>query len=144
MARRIIPDVVRNQRLVSLAPSNNVREAARFMQHRNVGAVLVMEGDRLVGIFTERDMVGRVVADGLDPDITPLSQVMTANPVTVPPGELAPNALRMMDERGFRHLPVVDQGRVVGIVSRRDFNGMEKAQDEAAQRADDRHITAIR
>lgn len=144
MARRIIPDVVRNQRLVTLAPSNNVREAARFMQYRNVGAVLVMEGEKLVGIFTERDMVGRVVADGLDPDVTPLSQVMTANPMTVSPGELAPVALRMMDDRGFRHLPVVDNGRVVGIVSRRDFSGIEKAQDEAAQMPGDRRVTAIR
>lgn len=144
MARRIIPDVVRNQRLVALAPSNHVREAARFMQHRNVGAVLVMEGDKLVGIFTERDMVGRVVADGLDPDITPLSQVMTANPVTVAPNELAPVALRLMDDKGFRHLPVVDNGHVVGIVSRRDFSGIEKAQEEAAQLPDERRITAIR
>lgn len=144
MARRIIPDVVRNQRLVTLAPANSVREAARFMQHRNVGAVLVMEGEKLVGIFTERDMVGRVVADGLDPDITPLGQVMTANPVTVLPGELAPVALRLMDDRGFRHLPVVDQGRVVGIVSRRDFSGLEKAQEEAAQLPDERKVTALR
>jgi len=144
MARRIIPDVVRNQRLVALAPSNNVREAARFMQHRNVGAVLVMDGEKLCGIFTERDMVGRVVADGLDPDITPLSQVMTANPVTVSPNELAPAALRMMDDKGFRHLPVVENGRVVGIVSRRDFSGVEKAEEEAAQMPDDRRVTAIR
>lgn len=144
MARRIIPDVVRNQRLVALAPTNSVREAARFMQHRNVGAVLIMEGDLLVGIFTERDMVGRVVADGLDPDLTPLGQVMTANPTTVPPTELAPAALRLMDDRGFRHLPVVDQGRVVGIVSRRDFTGLEKAQEEAAPRPDERKVTALR
>jgi CBS domain-containing protein len=128
--RRIVPDVVCDQTLVALTGNDHVRDAARLMKHRKVGSVLVMNGDELEGIFTERDMVYRVIADGLDPDMTLLSKVMTANPDTVDAGATALDALRLMNERGYRHLPVMDAGRVVGIVSRRDFYGEEKAEEE--------------
>ncbi|MBM3502580.1 MAG: CBS domain-containing protein [Alphaproteobacteria bacterium] len=128
MSRRIVPDVVRNQKIVSLSPADFVRDAARMMRHRHVGSVLVMEGDRLVGIFTERDIVYRVVSEGRDPDLTPLAQVMTKDPDAIEDKATALEALRRMHERGYRHLPVVDgRGRVVGIVSQRDFFGEEKA-----------------
>ncbi len=129
--RKIVPDVVCDQTLVALTGNDHVRDAARLMKHRKVGSVLVMDGDMLEGIFTERDMVYRVIADGLDPDMTPLSQVMTADPDTIDARATALEALRMMNERGYRHLPVVEEGRVVGIVSRRDFYGEEKAEEEA-------------
>jgi CBS domain-containing protein len=128
MQRKIIPDVVQGQELLTLSESRTVREAARCMCDRRVGSVLVTRKDRLVGIFTERDVVSRVVAPGRDPDKTPLAQVMTQNPDTVVPRTTAIEALRRMQDGGFRHLPVVDQGRLVGIVSRRDFYGEEKAQ----------------
>jgi CBS domain-containing protein len=121
MARRIIPDVVHDQELVQLAPGATVREAARRMAERRVGAALVSEGGRLLGIFTERDLLIRVVARDLDPSATKLADVMTRDPATVGPGQRAVDALHLMHEGGFRHLPVVEAGRVRGIVSLRDF-----------------------
>ena len=134
MQRKIIPDVVGDQRIVSLPPTASVRDAARAMEQRNIGSVLVVADRALVGIFTERDVVCRVVAPGLDPDETSLADVMTAKPDTIAPHQTAIEALRMMQFGGYRHLPVVDEGRIVGVVSRRDFVGVEKARldDETA------------
>jgi CBS domain-containing protein len=126
--RRIVPDVVSNQQLLQLPPTATVRGAARAMCDRHVGAVLVTMDGQLEGIFTERDMVNRVVAEGRDPDHTTLAEVMTAAPDTIAPGATAIEALRRMDDGGYRHLPIVDRGRLVGIVSRRDFHGEEKAR----------------
>ena len=131
--RRLVRDVLSNQTLVALTGEDHVRDAARLMKHRRVGSVLVMNKDVLEGIFTERDMVNRVVADGLDPDMTPLSKVMTANPDTVGASASALDALKAMNDRSYRHLPVVDEGRIVGVVSTRDFYGEEKAQEERRQ-----------
>jgi CBS domain-containing protein len=128
MNRKIIPEVVHDQTLLHLPATATVREAAREMRTRRVGAVLVAAGDRLEGIITERDMVNRVVAEGLDPDGTKLAEVMTRNPDTVGPNDTALVALRRMQDGGYRHLPVVDNGHLVGIVSRRDFDGDEKAR----------------
>jgi CBS domain-containing protein len=134
MHRKVIPDVVRDQKLVHLTGEASVREAARLMRKCNVGSVLIMEQGRLQGIFTERDTVHRVVAEGRDPDKTVLREVMTSKPDTVAPGTTALDALRLMHDGGYRHLPVVAEGRVVGLVSRRDFLGAEKArlEDETA------------
>jgi len=126
--RRVVPDVVGNQRLLELSPMATVRSAARAMRERHVGAVLVTTDGRLEGIFTERDMVNRVVADGRDPDQTTLADVMTANPDAIAPTTTAIEALRLMNDGGYRHLPIVERGRVIGIVSRRDFHGDEKAR----------------
>ena len=126
--RRVVPDIVRNQHLLQLPPDATVRNAALAMRERHVGAVLVTTDGRLAGIFTERDMVNRVVADGRDPDHTTLAEVMTADPDTITPSTTAIEALRRMDDGGYRHLPIVERGRLVGIVSRRDFHGDEKAR----------------
>jgi CBS domain-containing protein len=126
--RRVVPDVVSDQQLLELPPTATVRSAARAMRERHVGAVLVATDGHLAGIFTERDMVNRVVADGRDPDQTRLADVMTANPDTIAPATTAIEALRLMNDGGYRHLPIVERGRVVGIVSRRDFHGDEKAR----------------
>jgi CBS domain-containing protein len=126
--RRVVPDVVSNQQLLELPPTATVRNAALAMRERHVGAVLVTTDGHLNGIFTERDMVNRVVAEGRDPDQTTLADVMTANPDTIAPTTTAIDALRLMNDGGYRHLPIVEQGRVVGIVSRRDFHGDEKAR----------------
>ena len=142
--RRLVPDVVSDQTLVALTAEDHVRDAARLMKHRRVGSVLVMNGDDLEGIFTERDMVYRVVAEGLDPDMTPLSQVMTENPDTIDASATALDALKAMNERGYRHLPVMDEGRVVGVVSTRDFYGEEKAEEESRQAASDGRVTQLR
>ena len=96
------------------------------MRDRRVGAVLVTEDDqRLVGIFTGRDAVHRVLAEGKSAARTQVSEVMTRYPATMPPGKTAIDALRLMEDGRYRHLPIVDDGKVVGIVSRFDFSGLE-------------------
>ena len=97
------------------------------MRDRRVGAVLVTEGDqRLLGIFTGRDAVHRVLAEGKSAARTKLAEVMmTRDPDTMPPGKTAIEALRLMEDARYRHVPIVDGGRVVGIVSRFDFSGIE-------------------
>ena len=89
------------------------------MKEGKVGALLVVEKGVLIGIFTERDAVFRVMADGLDPDSTLLRDVMTPDPTTVAPDETFGYALLLMHENGFRHVPVVENGRPVGVVSAR-------------------------
>ena len=123
---RKMSDIVRNQDPVTLPPSATVKEACRRMRERRVGAVLVTEGDRrLVGIFTGRDAVHRVLAEGKSAARTTLGEVMTRDPNTMPPGNIAIEALRLMEDGRYRHLPIVDDGRVVGVVSRFDFSGLE-------------------
>ena len=129
MSERHMLDIVRDQRPLTLSPTATVKEACKRMAERRVGAVLVTEGaNRLVGIFTGRDAVCRVLAEGKSAARTHLAEVMTADPVTMPPGKTAIEALRMMQDCGFRHIPVIENGGVVGIVSRGDFRGMEQAR----------------
>jgi CBS domain-containing protein len=94
-----------------------VSQAAQEMNRRKVGSVLVMEGGQLLGIFTERDVLWRVVAAGLDPKTTPLSQVMTRHPITVGPDTPIQSVMDVFTEKRFRHLPVVDDGRLLGVIS---------------------------
>lgn len=121
MKRKIVPDIVDQQELWTITPQTTVREAARMMAQRRIGATMVLSEGRLVGIFSERDLTHRVVAQGLDPDTTRVAGVMTANPVTIGPGDHANDALDLMRTHGFRHLPVVEGGRPVGMVSVRDL-----------------------
>jgi CBS domain-containing protein len=102
---------------VSVSPLVTVSQAAQEMNRRKVGSVLVMEGGQLLGIFTERDVLWRVVAAGLDPKTTPLSQVMTRNPITVGPETPIQSVMDVFTEKRFRHLPVVDDGRLLGVIS---------------------------
>jgi CBS domain-containing protein len=114
-----VGSVIEPRKLVVAAPDSSVSEAACLMQRGNVGAVLVVENERLVGIFTERDVLFRVVAKDLDPKQTPLSAVMTSHPLTVTPDETFGYALILMHANGFRHLPVIEGNRPVGVVSAR-------------------------
>lgn len=114
-----IKSVLEPRKLVVAAPHTTVTEAARLMKEGKVGAVLVVEEGRLVGIFTERDALFRVIAPGLDPAKTELRGVMTRDPTTVAPDETFGYALLLMHEKGFRHTPVVENGRPVGVVSAR-------------------------
>jgi len=122
---RQISEIVRHQNPVTLPPNSNVQKACACMRDSRVGAILITENDALVGIFTARDTVGRVVAPGLDPANTPLSEVMTKNPDTMPSGRPVIEALRMMQDGGYRHVPVVEDGKVLGVVSKGDFSGRE-------------------
>jgi CBS domain-containing protein len=114
-----IRSVLEPRKLVVATPQTRVTEAARLMRNSNVGAVLVVEQEKLVGIFTERDAVYRVMASGLDPEATPLGAVMTREPKTVAPEEPFGAALLLMHEHGFRHAPVIEDGRPIGVVSAR-------------------------
>lgn len=121
MPQRPIREVLKDQKIVTTVAKTNVREAARMMKKANVGAVMVVDADgHLAGIFTERDAVFRLIAEGRDPAHTHLADVMTAHPQTVSPDRPFHYALMMMFENGFRHVPVVENGRPVGMVSARD------------------------
>lgn len=138
--QRTVADMIGRGRIVQLPGTASVREASFLMARERVGAVLVTGTDgRLDGIFTERDALNRLLAKHLDADSTSLHEVMTASPTTVSPDSLAIDALRLMREGGFRHLPVVargvahgraQEGRVVGVISLRDFVGAELAAIE--------------
>lgn len=125
MAERTIRDIIEGQTLLTAPGSMTVAEAARQMKQRNVGAMMVVESGRLVGVFTERDGLFRVVATGLDSTSTPLSMVMTQNPKSISPDQPFEHALAMMHEGRFRHLPVTENGRPVGMISVRDALGSE-------------------
>jgi CBS domain-containing protein len=106
--------------LFSIEPATTVAEAATVMGERRIGSALVMEGDRLLGIFTERDIV-RALGQHFDAAGHAVSEWMTADPTTVPPATAAQEALRTMLDRGFRHLPVTEGDQVIGVVSMRDL-----------------------
>lgn len=106
--------------MLTAPPETTVSEAAKLMADRNVGAVMVVEQDRLIGIFTERDAVFRVIAQGRNTQTTTLGEVMTTAPKTVDPDKTFGFALLMMHENGFRHAPVIENGKPVGIVSARN------------------------
>lgn len=114
-----VQSVIEPRKLVVAEPRTSVDEAARLMRENAVGAVLVVDEGRLVGIFTERDAVYRVMAAGGEPAATPIGEVMTRDPMTVAPDETFGYALLLMHEHGFRHAPVVEDGRPVGVVSAR-------------------------
>jgi CBS domain-containing protein len=119
--------IVRHQDPLMLPPGTSVMEAARQMHARRVRAVLVIEGNaNLVGIFTERDAISRVLATGRDPVTTTLADVMTNNPETITPEHTAADVLLLMKELRVRHLPVVDAGKTVGIVVRNDFPELDR------------------
>jgi CBS domain-containing protein len=140
MKRRIVPDIVDQQELWTITPQTTVREAARLMTQRRIGAAMVLSEGRLVGIFSERDLTHRVVAPGLDPDVTLVGQVMSSNPVTIGPRDSATEALELMRTHNFRHLPVVDGGRAVGMVSVRDLYDAVKEQLEEDLQERDAYI----
>lgn len=126
---RAMSEIVRDQKPLILSPKTTVKHACERMRERRVGAVLVAERDhRLVGIFTGRDAVCRVLAEGKDAAETTLAEVMTRDPATMPPTNTAIEALRLMHDGGFRHVPVVAGGKIIGIASHGDFRGLETAR----------------
>lgn len=129
-----IGSVMERKRVLIAPPETTVSEAARLMARKKVSAVLVVQDERLVGIFTERDAVYRVIAKGLDPDNTRLAEVMTPDPTTVTPDESFGYAMLMMHEHGFRHAPVIENNRPVGIVSARNALDPELEEFEAEAR----------
>jgi CBS domain-containing protein len=123
-----IKSLMEANKLIRLEPQTMVDEAAKRMQSKNAGAVLVVDGTQLLGIFTERDAVFRVLAKGLDAKATPLRDVMTASPASLPAHSTYGHALLMMHDKGFRHVPVVEDGKVIGIITAR--NAMDPALED--------------
>ncbi|MBY0335267.1 MAG: CBS domain-containing protein [Acetobacteraceae bacterium] len=121
--RRSMAEMVRNREPVTVEAGATIRACCALMHRHRIGAVLVVEGGRLAGIFTGRDAV-RALAEGLSSE-TPVASVMTIRPVTISARETALDALRTLNDAGFRHLPVVEDGRILGIVSRYDFRACE-------------------
>ena len=124
---RKMSELVRDQEPLIAPPHTTVMEAAQKMSARRVGAVLIANDAReLLGIFTGRDAISRVLAEGRSPKATTLEEVMTADPATLSPSHNAIEALRLMQDCRCRHLPIVNEGKVVGIVSHGDFRGIEQ------------------
>jgi CBS domain-containing protein len=114
-------DLVKDRKVYSIDADRTVLEAARFMMEHNIGALPVNRNGELVGIFSERDIMNRVVAVGRMPGTTKVSEVMTANPKTVSPDESLENCLFLMREFGFRHVLIANGKELKGLVSLRDI-----------------------
>jgi len=123
-----IRSVMERKKFITAGPDDTVSQAARLMARHDSGAVLVVEDHRLIGIFTERDVVFRVIALGADPKATVLRDVMTAEPKTLGPTQSYGHALVIMQENGFRHVPVVEDSKAIGIISSR--NAMDPDLEE--------------
>jgi CBS domain-containing protein len=117
----MIRDLLSNRTIHYVQPEQSVFEAAAYMVQRNVGAVPVLEGTKLVGIFSERDIMKRVVSEGRDPVKTLIAEVMSTGVHTVTPAASCHEAMAMMQEYAVRHLPVCDGSTLVGFLSLRDL-----------------------
>lgn len=143
MHNRTLREVISGQSIVSAVAETSVRAAAVAMANAKVGAIMVVDDKgQLSGLFTERDVLNRVVAKGLDPDKTPLLEVMSVNLRTASPDKPLDHALHMMFEGGFRHVPVIENGRPIGMVSARNALGREICQFEEELKERD-HIAEI-
>jgi CBS domain-containing protein len=116
-----IAELIEGKPLIHVDPTEKVRAVARKMSDRNIGAVAVLDSGRLVGVFSERDIMARVVAPGLDPERTSIDTVMTRDLVVGNPKDDIDVALQKMHAVGCRHLPVVDNGNLIGMISIRDL-----------------------
>jgi CBS domain-containing protein len=126
MPNRKISTVIAGQNLVFATREMTVRAACRLMAENRIGAMLIVENNKILGIFTERDALNKVLATGIDPDTTKLAQVMVSDPMTIRGDKPLGFALAMMSDGGFRHVPVVDDnGAPLGMVSARDALGQD-------------------
>jgi len=129
---KTVGEIMRPGFLHTVPREATVAQAVRLMTEHNVGIVSVLEGDRLVGVFSERDVVRRVVDRGLDPDRTPVGAVMTTEIVVADAAEDYQSAIRKMDQANIRHLPVVSGGHIVSMISIRDLLRVDM-QDRGAE-----------
>jgi CBS domain-containing protein len=114
-------ELVKDRKIYFIEADRSVLEAARFMMEHNIGALPVLRNGELVGMFSERDVMTRVVAGGRSPGTTKVAEVMTSNPRAVSADETVENCLFMMREYGFRHIPIVEGKKLRGMVSLRDI-----------------------
>ncbi len=128
----LISDLLKNQVLISVEVDQTVLEVTRLMVQHNIGAVPVLQHGELTGIFSERDLMTRVVADGKDPARTPVKEVMTEDPLTVAPNDSLETCMTLMKRHSFRHLPVCAGREVKGVISLRDIllHNLDEKDDE--------------
>jgi CBS domain-containing protein len=128
----LICDLLHNQVTISAEAHQTVLQVARLMVEHNIGAVPVLQDGILTGIFSERDLMSRVVVGGKDPARTPISEVMTEDPLTVAPGDQLETCMTLMKRHGFRHLPVCAGRELKGVVSLRDIilHDLDEKDDE--------------
>jgi CBS domain-containing protein len=127
-----IRDLLKGQVTVSAEVHHTVLEVAKLMVKHNIGAVPVLKNGQLVGIFTERDLMSRVVAGGKDPARTPVSEAMTEDPLTIEPKDNLETCMTLMRRHNFRHLLVCEAGQLSGVVSLRDIllHDLDEKDDE--------------
>ena len=130
----LIRDVVKDRPVYSIDAERSVLDAARYMMEHNIGALPVMRDGQLVGMISERDVMNRVVAVGRTPGTTVISEVMTPNPKSVNISETVEDCLFLMREFGFRHLPITEGGKLIGVVSLRDILLRYTAEQESQAR----------
>ena len=117
--------------VIAVQPSETVLQAANLMNDRNIGGVVVLDDDRLAGIFTERDVLRRVVAQALDPSDTTVAEVMTTPVITCPPDMTLEDCAAIMTTRGVRHLPVKEGRELTGVVTIRDLLAYKVSEQQA-------------
>ena len=132
MHRKIIPDIVQRLNIASVKVDYTIYKCAQIMADTHIAALIVVDDDGiLIGIITERDLTQKVLAAGLDGKATKVGDVMTANPDILGPEDSAMDALELMQNRGYRHLPVVENGKCVSIVSSRDlYSSIKEALEQ--------------
>ena len=122
MQGKIIPDIVERMNIASVTVGDTILTAAKKMADAHIAALIIVDADgMLIGIITERDLTQKVLAAGKDGNTTIVGDIMTANPDTLAPDDSARDALELMQTRGYRHLPVAEDGKCVSIVSIRDL-----------------------
>ena len=135
--RKKLSDVMNARKFVFLSPDATAATAAKKMLERQVGAIAVMSGSALVGIVTERDINFRLVATGRNPSTTVLGDIMTPSPRTFAPDTLVVEALDVMEQHGYRHVPIEESGEIIGIVSLRDiFMEVQRALEKDIEESD--------
>ncbi len=132
MYRKLIPDIVQRSEITSVTRYTKVHNGAKMMADANIAALAVIDADgKLVGIVTERDLTQRVLAAGLDGKNTIINDIMTVNPDTLSPEDSALDAFQLMQNRGYRHLPITENGKCISIVSIRDlYESLKDALEE--------------
>jgi len=144
MPHRSILEEARARQVIIIPPTTTIRDVARIMRDHHVGSVVVARDGKVIeGICTERDVLIRCVAHGLDPDASTVREIMTVHPETADPSDSVQEVLRHMVAAGVRHMPVSDrEGHAIGIVSMRDFVGREVEEMER-DRAFAQHVAEV-
>ncbi len=152
MFNETIRNMLEARKFLTASPEETVTHVCKLMRAKKAGAVLVIMGGNLTGIFTERDVVFRVIAQDLNPEKTSLLKVMTPEPMALGPDKTYGHALLLMHENGFRHMPVVENGKPIGIISSRnamdpdmqEFVWEERRRNYYLSRLQPKHATAAR